>query len=44
MISVGPVCRVLVWRGKKNFNFVIFSDTVDVINVRLCIMVPVIEL
>ena len=28
----------------KNFNFVIFSDTVNMINVKLCMMVVLIEL
>ena len=34
---------MIVWCG-KNFNAVIFSDTINVINVKLCMMVLLSEL
>ena len=34
---------MIVWHG-ENFNIGIFSDTIDVINVKLCMMVLLIEL
>ena len=37
MINVGLT-------GRLDFNFVIFSDSINVINVKLCIMVLFIEL
>ena len=43
MISVRPVGgRVTV--GDKNFNVAIFSNTVNMINVKLCMMVMLIKL
>ena len=43
MISVRPVGgRVTV--GGKNFNVAIFSNTVNMINVKLCMMVMLIKL
>ena len=38
MISVGSAGEVIFRRGKK-FNVGILSDTVNVINVKLCMMV-----
>ena len=39
MVSVGPIDRsVIFWRG-KNFNVAIFSDTINVINVKLYMMI-----
>ena len=43
MISVRPASWVIVWHG-KNFNVAIFLDTINVINVKLCLMVLLIEL
>ena len=42
MVSVTPAGRVSVCG--KNFNVVIFSNTVNMINVKLCMMVVLIEL
>ena len=42
MISVGPAG--LLSACGKNFNVAIFSDTVNVINVKLCMLVELIEL
>ena len=38
MISVGPAGWVIVRRG-KNFNVEIFSNTTNLMNIKLCMMV-----
>ena len=38
MICVRPSGRVILQRD-KNFNVTIFSDTINVINVKLCVIV-----
>ena len=38
MISVLLAGQVIVWRG-KTFNVAIFSDTINVINVAICMMI-----
>ena len=45
MISVWPAGQVIIWCG-KNFDVVVvfFSDTLNVIDVKLCMMVLLIEL
>ena len=43
MISVGLAGRVIVRRG-KNFNVAIFPDTINVIDVKLCMIVLLVEL
>ena len=45
MINVGPAGQPgdFVRRG-KNINVAIFSDTINVINVKLCLILPLIEL
>ena len=43
MISVGLVGQTVVWHG-KNFNVAICLDITNVINVKLCMMVLLIEL
>ena len=43
MISVSPAGRLVVQRN-KHFNVAIFLDTLGVISVRLCMMIPPIEL
>ena len=42
MVSVKPAGQLTICG--KNFNFVIFSDTINMINVKLCMMVVLIEL
>ena len=44
MISVWPAGQVIIWCG-KNFDVVVvfFSDTLNVIDVKLCMMVLLIE-
>ena len=42
LISVGPAGWVIVWRD-KNFNVAIFSDTISVVNVKLRMMVLLID-
>ena len=42
MITVRPAGRVFVCG--KNFNVAIFSDTINMIHVKLCMMVVLIEL
>ena len=46
MISVGPAGwpSVRMSLCDKNFNIAIFSDTVNVTKVKLCMMVVIIEL
>ena len=41
MISVRPAGGVLVW---QNFKVAVFSDTIKMINVKLCMMVVLTEL
>ena len=43
VISVLVASRMNVWCG-KNFNIVIFSNSVKVINVKFCLVVLLIEL
>ena len=43
MISVRPAGWLIVRCG-KNFNVAVFSDTMNVINFKLCMMVLLIEL
>ena len=43
MISDETAARVTVRRG-KNFNVAIFSDTINVINDKICMIVLLIEL
>ena len=43
MISVRPASRVIVQSG-KNFNIAIFSDAGNMVNVKLCMIVLLIEL
>ena len=42
MISVRPAGRLPICG--KNFNIAIFSDTIDMIKVKLCVMVVLISL
>ena len=42
MISAGLSGQVIVWCG-KNFNVGIFSNIINVMNVKLCMMVLFIE-
>ena len=42
-MSVGPASQVIVQHG-KNFNIAIFWDTINVTNVKFCLMVPLTEL
>ena len=44
MISVRPADSLLIVQRSKNFNIDIFSDAINVINVKLCMMVLLIEL
>ena len=41
MISVRPASQLSVC--SKKFNIAIFSDTIDMINVKLCMMVVLID-
>ena len=41
MISVRPACRLSVCG--KNFNVAIFSDTINMVSVKLCMMVILTE-
>ena len=43
MIIVSPAGLIIVWHG-ENFNVAIFSAAVKVINVKLCMMVLLVEL
>ena len=43
MISVRPAFPSIVRRG-RNLNVAIFSHTIDIINVKLCTVVPFIKL
>ena len=43
MIGVRPAGKLYIVCG-KNFNVAIFSDSINMINVKLCIMVVLVEL
>ena len=43
MIGVRPAAKLYVVCS-KNFNIAIFSDSINMINVKLCMMVVLVEL
>ena len=43
MISVGLAGWMIVWYG-KNFDIAVFSDTMNVRNVKLCMILLLVEL
>ena len=43
MISVGPASWLIVQCG-ENLDFAVFWDTINVINVKLCMIIVLIEL